>query len=464
VQKRVGVLLPLKVVNNINMEKKLRVGIIGGGMFFDDIIGQSFKDFERGGFAGFLTSIGMSHFAPLVADIKIETVAIGTRSAKSATAGRISEDFLKTFPLSAIKPYYGEGCYREIVDREKPDILVVATPDHFHTEPILYALGKGLHVITEKPLCLKTEEADRIIETARQKNLVVAVDMHKRYDPAVRDMLSSCAGKYGKINRVRAALEEPLALPAGVFKWAEHSNPFSYVGCHWLDAVAFYLDVFPLSLYATGEKNLLANWDSYVKKVAGLEKRDISEFPVQRALNCWDGLNVNITYDNGMRGDFNNNWINPAEFEGASNQEIEVYGILGRGFVDQQDRGYRETVIGDGSRTRNPFFGGHIRNKQGYEELFGYGKASIVAGLLAVSRVKFLGENASDIAGSYPDAASQRSITMIIEAAEVVAEKNFNYFCAEKRCPVTASFSENEIVIVDPLANPSDCILYRRHP
>ena len=47
-----------------------------------------------------------------------------------------------------------------------------------------------------------------------------------------------------------------------------------------------------------------------------------------------------MTYENGMRGDYNNNWINPAEFEGAVNQEIEVYGTLGRGMIDQQDRGF----------------------------------------------------------------------------------------------------------------------------
>ena len=32
--------------------RTINVAIIGGGMFFDDIIGQSFKDFMRGGIAG----------------------------------------------------------------------------------------------------------------------------------------------------------------------------------------------------------------------------------------------------------------------------------------------------------------------------------------------------------------------------------------------------------------------------
>ena len=35
-------------------EQTLNVAIIGGGMFFDEIIGQSFRDFMRGGITGLL--------------------------------------------------------------------------------------------------------------------------------------------------------------------------------------------------------------------------------------------------------------------------------------------------------------------------------------------------------------------------------------------------------------------------
>jgi len=444
------------------MGKQLRVAVLGGGMFFDDVVGQSFKDFERGGFAAALTSIGMSHWAPRTADLAVRLVAIGTRSEKTGTAGRLCDDFKKEIPDSAIKPYYGDDVFKSIVDNEHPDILFVATPDHLHAQAILYALQQGVHVITEKPMCLKTVEADIIIRMAAEKGLVVAADMHKRYDPAVRDMMLNCREKYGTINRVRAVLEEPLAVSTEIFQWTEQSNPFAYVGCHWLDVVAFYLNALPRALYATGEKNLLVNWDRYVKVIAQRQKKPLSAFPKHGPIHAWDALNVNITYDDGMRGDFNNTWINPPEFEGAVNQEIEVYGILGRGFVDQQSRGYREAVIGDGSRTRNPFFSGRIKSAQGFTEVFGYGKASIIAGLLAVARVRFFGEKAADIAGTYPDAASQHSVTMILEAAGVVAERNHTYLSAGRGAPVTASFTEKTITLLDPYRSPSEEILYSR--
>lgn len=443
-------------------QRVLKVAVIGGGMFFDDIIGQSLKDFTRGGIAGALTSIGMSHFAPKVADIGVQFVAIGTHSAKAGTAGKIAADFAKEFPHQAPKAYYGEHVWREILDEHKPGVLIVATPDHLHTAPILEALERGVHVLTEKPMCLKTAEADRMIALAARKKLILAVDMHKRFDPFVREMMTHSLKKYDRINRIRAVLEEPLEVSTEVFKWAENSNPFAYVGCHWLDVVAHYTGVFPSALWATGQKNLLVHWDEYVKEIAKRQGRALTEFSKHGPIQTWDAVDVTVTYDNGMRGDYNNNWINPREFEGAVNQEIEVYGTLGRGFVDQQDRGFRETIIGDGTRTRNPTFGGRIKNAGGNLEIFGYGKASLVAGMLAIERVKFLGDDPAQLMNTYPDGVSQRSIVMIIEAAGAVAEKNYGYWKAGKGTPVSARFETDAIVLVDPYASPVEQAIYRK--
>jgi len=431
-------------------KQSLKVAIIGGGMFFDDIIGQSFKDFMHGGIAGALTSIGMSHMARAVADVEIEVCAVGTRSEKSGTAGHIANWFAEEFPDRPIDACYGESVWNDIIAKHQPDVLFVATPDHVHTEPILDAIEAGCDVVTEKPLCLTMSEADGIISKARAANRIVAVDMHKRYDPFVREMMLKATEQYGQINRIRAVLEEPLEVSTDIFAWAEQSNPFAYVGCHWLDVVHHYLGVKPVSIFATGQKNLLKNWDSHHQVVADRRSVEADSFKRQHAIETWDSMDVAVTYDNGMRGDYNNNWINPEEFEGAVNQEIELYGIYGRGIVDQQDRGYREAIIGDGSRTRNPSFGGRIRHEGGNLEIFGYGKASIAAGLLAIIRRRILGESLDEIGESYPSDRSQRDIVQVIEAASAVAEKNHEYFVSGKGTPVTALLNDNEIQIMEP--------------
>lgn len=435
--------------------RTLRVAIVGGGMFFDEIIGQSFKDLMRGGMAGALTSVGMSHLAREVADLSIRVVAVGTRSEKSGTAARIASWFAEDFPEEQIAACYGETVWQEILSEHQPDVLFVATPDHLHTQPILDALEAGADVITEKPLCLTMQEADQIIERAAQADRIVAVDMHKRFDPFVREMMLHAREKYGEINRVRAVLEEPLEVSTDTFAWAEQSNPFAYVGCHWLDVVHHYLQVKPRSVFATGQKKLLKNWDRHHAEVARRRGLDPSTFKRQRAIDTWDSIDVAVTYDDGMRGDYNNNWINPEEFEGAVNQEIELYGIYGRGLVDQQDRGYREAIIGDGSRTRNPSFGGRIQHHGGSLELFGYGKASVVSGLLAIARRRCLGQSLDDLDETYPTAASQRDVVQVIQAATEVAEKNDEYFRAGRGTPVSALLSDSGIEIVEPGGGPS---------
>ena len=435
-----------------NENRTLKVAIIGGGMFFDDIIGQSFKDFMRGGIAGALNSIGMSHLAPDVADVKIDVCAIGTRSESSGTAGRIVEWFVEDFPDCGMQPCYGAAVWKDIIADLRPDVLFVATPDNVHTQPILDAIAAGIDVITEKPLCLSTQEADRIIDAANEAGRIVAVDMHKRYDPFIRDMMLKAPEQYGTINRVRAVLEEPLEVSTEIFAWAEDSNPFAYVGCHWLDVVHHYMNVKPVSVFATGQKNLLQNWDSHHKEIARRRNVKPSSFKRTESIKTWDSIDVAVTYDNGMRGDYNNNWINPAEFEGAVNQEIELYGIYGRGIVDQQERGYREVIIGDGSRTRNPSFGGRIRHTGGHLEIFGYGKASIAAGLLAIIRRRFLNESMSDLADTYPTAASQRDIVQVIEAATAVAERNFDCHAAGEGTPATAIITDSGYDLIVPTA------------
>jgi predicted dehydrogenase len=419
-------------------------------MFFDDIIGQTFKDLMRGGIAGALNSIGMSHLAVDVAGVEIEVAAIGTRSQTGGTAGRIADWFREDFLDRNIQACYGETVWREILATHRPDVLFVATPDHVHTQPILDALDAGCDVLTEKPLCLTSAEADQIIAKARQVERIVAVDMHKRFDPFVRDMMLGAQERYGAINRVRAVLEEPLEVSTEIFAWAEQSNPFAYVGCHWLDVVHHYLQVKPRAVFASGQKNLLLHWDEHHAEVARRRGLDVASFKRQDAINTWDSMDVAVTYDDGMRGDYNNNWINPTEFEGAVNQEIELYGIYGRGLVDQQDRGYRDAVIGDGSRTRNPSFGGRIQHRGGHLELFGYGKASIASGLLAIIRRRLLGHSLAELEDTYPTAASQRDVVQVIEAASVVAEKNHHCFQAGRGTPVTAVLSDTEIEIVEP--------------
>lgn len=72
--------------------------------------------------------------------------------------------------------------YDEILKDKEIELIVVNTPDHLHYSMSMAALNAGKHIVVEKPFTLKSAEADEIIETAKQKELMVSVFQNRRWD------------------------------------------------------------------------------------------------------------------------------------------------------------------------------------------------------------------------------------------------------------------------------------------
>lgn len=424
-------------------EKVLKLALVGGGMFGRDVVLRSLADFERCGITPYLGTAGLDHHARDMADVHYRTVAVGTRTARSAE--NLVRRYQQWVPGSSIKPFHGETPWLDILDQLKPDVLFVATPDHLHTAPILAAIERGVHVVAEKPLTLSLGEAQDIVARSQTAGTVVAVDMHKRYDAFLRSAFVDVAPRLGDLVYGRAVLEEPLEVSTEVFMWAATSNPFSYVGVHWTDLFGFYLNIRPVSLHAVGQKKLLVRWPG----------------DGSRAVDTFDAMQVNVQYDNGMNVTYVNNWINPADFEGNVNQEMELIGTRGRVFVDQQDRGMRFAITGEGTRTANPHFQAEVPRAGATDDpggggdraSIGYCRDSLTAGLDAASRVALELADRAGLVGTYPDAESAVGLVAILEAAARVADTNHAHLAAGRGAPVTARFDGDRYEIIDAFAS-----------
>jgi predicted dehydrogenase len=419
------------------MQRTIKIALVGAGMFGGDVHLRSCADLQRFGVAGQLARLGLDTYARDLADVRFELVAVAARSEASAqrAAGAFSR-LTNHLP----RPCFGETPWQDILrDFPNLDVLAVATPDHLHTAPTLAALANGTHVLTEKPMCLDIAEADQIIERARAKNRIVVVDMHKRYDPdhvRIRDDLLKRIGAplYGT-----AYLEEPLEVSTSTFKWVESSDPFSYVGPHWVDLIWHYYRSKPVSLTAVGQKKRL----------------------VRDGINAYDAVQVRVDFANGMSINFHNNWITPPDFEGPVNQGHEIVGADGKVESDQQYRGFRWWNAGGGSRTSNNHFTRDVKRPDGSPAYVGYGVDSLIAGLVAVCRMKFLGESRDAVAGIYPTAEDARITVAIVHAARIVRDLNFKYLSEGKGAPVTARFGDEGITIVDPNRAPDGKVFQR---
>ena len=77
---------------------------------------------------------------------------------------------------------------KEILARQDIDICVIATPPRTHAPIGLAALEAGAHLIVEKPLALDRKDAYALCNTAREKNLKIAVGLKFRYIPGVQEL------------------------------------------------------------------------------------------------------------------------------------------------------------------------------------------------------------------------------------------------------------------------------------
>jgi len=408
------------------MEGKIRLALVGAGMFGGDVHLRAYADLQQCGIGSQLARVGLDRWARDFAPLQFELAAVATRSEKSA---RRAVRGFRSWTGHSPRPFWGQTPWRDLL-RAIPDldVVAVATPDHLHAEVILAALRAGRHVLTEKPMCLDIHEADRILTAAERADRIVAVDMHKRYDPdhlRVRDDIRHRIGAplYGT-----AYLEEPLQVSTSTFQWVESSDPFSYVGSHWVDLIFHYYHSKPVSLTAVGQKQRL----------------------VRDGINAYDAVQVRVDFANGMSINFHNNWITPPDFEGPVNQGHEILGADGKVESDQQYRGFRWWSQGGGSRTANNHFTRDVRRADGSKAYVGYGIDSLTASLAAICRAKFFGATRQELAGIYPTAEEARIVVAIVHAARIVRDLNWKYLQQGRGATVSARFGRDGITIVDP--------------
>jgi predicted dehydrogenase len=78
----------------------------------------------------------------------------------------------------------GLGDYRKLIGSVDAVSVVVPTPAHFEIAEAF--LDSGVHVLVEKPITETVEQAARLVEKARQRNVVLQVGHLERFNPAVR--------------------------------------------------------------------------------------------------------------------------------------------------------------------------------------------------------------------------------------------------------------------------------------
>src|SRR5260370_12163452 len=112
-------------------------------------------------------------------------------------------DIVAERQLSKRKPLtYGD--YREMLKEKDLDIVLVATPDHWHALPMIAACQAGADVYVQKPISVDVVEGQAMVAAARKHGRVVQVGTQRRSTPHIVEARDSIIreGQRGKVGFV----------------------------------------------------------------------------------------------------------------------------------------------------------------------------------------------------------------------------------------------------------------------
>jgi predicted dehydrogenase len=146
-----------------------------------------------------------------------------------------AEALAKQFPI--VRTLYTD--WREMLERERPDIVSICLPNVLHEEPVIAALEQGAHVLCEKPLAPTVASAERMFAAARRAGKVLMAAQNFRWAPgsiAIRSAVDG--GQIGDVYYAEATAMRRMGIPSwGDFHRSELSagGPLLDIGVHMLD-------------------------------------------------------------------------------------------------------------------------------------------------------------------------------------------------------------------------------------
>lgn len=115
------------------------------------------------------------------------------------------------------------------------DIVYIASPHGTHYEYIKQALEHDKHVLCEKPMCLKREQAEELFAYAKEKNLVLFEGIKTAYCPGFAKLLGiACSGVVGSIRGVEACFTKLEKENSRELRDEEYGGSFTELGSYCL--------------------------------------------------------------------------------------------------------------------------------------------------------------------------------------------------------------------------------------
>lgn len=157
----------------------------------------------------------------------------------------------------ALADKYGATPYTDydaMFQKEDIDAVSVAVPTFLHHKVAMDVLEHGAHILLEKPIAATLEEAQEIIDAAREKQKTLMVGHIERFNPAVRRLRELVdAGRIGDIVSIN------IKRVGGIPPQTKNANVIMDLAIHDIDISNSLLGEYPTKVLGHKTKNRVAD-------------------------------------------------------------------------------------------------------------------------------------------------------------------------------------------------------------
>ncbi len=388
--------------SSANNVRRLRAGMVGIGMIFDETYRPFFEQSRDRGI-----------YDRVFGDVDVELVAVASRT------GTRAEKYLQAAGKLAAgaKSYSGSGAVSQMLEAGV-DFACVATPDDRHFDAARTILQAGCHVLIEKPSVLRLDELDELLDLARQKHVLAKVVYHKLLDPDHKKLRTLVAdGVLRHVNNGYCTLLEPKQISGQQFaEWIGGRNPGTYVAVHYIKLIDFSFPGRLKTVTATGQRGVVGPKDG----------------------KTWDSCQLRLIYEyeSGREAafDIHTSWVTPDNFPGYVEQEVQFRFDNGVWNGHSRKRGVECTIEGKTpvslKTTMNNHYNGSFLEPWGKRSQRGYGIEVVERFVRELAYVEFGGddkgrqdrlEEIGELA--YNDLAADRQTVAAVQALEAILER-----------------------------------------
>ncbi len=157
----------------------------------------------------------------------------------------IKERAKKSAEEYEIPNYYTD--YKSMMNKEKSDAVIICTPSGLHSKIGIEAASRGFHVISEKPMATKLEDADKLIKACDENNVKLFVVKQNRLNTTIQ-LLRKAIDKhrFGKIYVVQSNVfwqrpQDYYDIAKWRGTWEFDGGAFMNQASHYVDAIQWLI-------------------------------------------------------------------------------------------------------------------------------------------------------------------------------------------------------------------------------